>query len=108
MEDAINAMVAPYDPYKNITNLFVQIKKGVKISDAANTPFTNSQIIAKSYIFVQKTGPNSEQWKAWDRCPSEKEICINFCIHLYQAYKDLRNSRISAGQYVLNSANVDM
>ena len=60
MEDAINAMVAPYDPYKNITNLFVQIKKGVKISDAANTPFTNSQIIDRAYILVQNTRLFSE------------------------------------------------
>ena len=53
MEDSTNVMFTPYDTSKNITKLFVQIEKGVKISDAANNPFTNAQIIAKTYLLVK-------------------------------------------------------
>ena len=53
MEDSTNVMFTPYDTSKNITKLFVQIEKGVKISDASNNPFTNAQIIAKTYLLVK-------------------------------------------------------
>ena len=56
MKDATNTMVTPYDPYKYLIKLFIQIYKGLKIYDTANTPFTNSHIIAKEYILVWKTG----------------------------------------------------
>ena len=54
MEDAKNDMVTQYDPSKPNTNFFVQIEKGVKIANAANISFTNTQIIAKAYLLVQK------------------------------------------------------
>ena len=56
MEYSTNTMVTPYDPSNTITNIFIQIEKGVKIADTANTSFTNEQIIDKAYILVQKTG----------------------------------------------------
>ena len=52
MDYSTHAMVTPYDPSKPITKLFVQIEKGLQISDTANTPLTNSQIVAKAYILV--------------------------------------------------------
>ena len=56
MKYATSDIVTPYEPYKPITKLIVQIYKGVKIANAAFTTFTNLQIIAKAYILVQKTG----------------------------------------------------
>ena len=53
-------MVTPYYPSKPITNMFIQIEKGVKIDNAENTPFTNEQTIAKEYLLVHKIGPYSE------------------------------------------------
>ena len=55
MDYATNTMVTSYDPSNPITNLFIQIEKGVQIADSKNTPFTNAQIISKAYILVQKT-----------------------------------------------------
>ena len=57
MEDATNTMVTTYDP---ITKMFIQIEKGVEISDSANSPFTNAQIIDKAYTLVQKNVLYSE------------------------------------------------
>ena len=39
---------------------------------------------------------------------SNRKICINLRIYFSKAYKDVRNSQISAVQYVFNSANVVM
>ena len=60
MEYSTNTMVTPYDPSNTITNIFIQIEKGVKIDNAENTPFTNEQTIAKEYLLVHKIGPYSE------------------------------------------------
>ena len=65
MEDATSTMVTPYDPSKTITNMFIQIDKGVKIADASNTPFTNAHIIASTYVFYQKTGKYGGGSKYW-------------------------------------------
>ena len=54
MEDVKNSMVSPYDTSKTITKLFVPNEKEVQIYNAGNTPFTNSQIIAKAYIWFKK------------------------------------------------------
>ena len=45
-------MVTQYDTSKPITKMFIQIDKGLKITNTANTPFTNAHIIAKEYILV--------------------------------------------------------
>ena len=56
MEDVTNIMVTPHDPSKPMTKIFIRIEKWVKIADAKNSPLTNAQIIAKTYILVHKTG----------------------------------------------------
>ena len=63
-----NTMVTPYDPSETITKMFIQIEKGVKISDAENTPFKNAQIIDNAYILVKNTGLYSEECKDWNIC----------------------------------------
>ena len=65
MEDATNTMVAPYEISNPITNMFIQIEKGVQIADASNTPFTNAHIIASTYVFYQKTGQYGGGSKYW-------------------------------------------
>ena len=82
MENATNFMVTLYDPFKPITKCFVQIYKGVKLYDSENTPFTNSHIIAKVYILVQKTLLYSEV--SWDSRPTTENIWFNFRINFYQ------------------------
>ena len=54
MEDATNAIVTPYDPSNPIIKFFVDIEKGVWITNASNTPFKNAKIGAKSFPLVKK------------------------------------------------------
>ena len=78
MKDSTNTMVTTYDPSKPITKFFIQIDKGVKISDAENTPFTNSQIIDKAYILVCSNELYSEEWTSWDRHPVAEKYGLTF------------------------------
>ena len=63
MECSTITMFTPYYPYYLIIKLFIKTGKWVQISDAANTPFTNAQIISKAYILFHKTWLYSERIK---------------------------------------------
>ena len=71
-------MVTPYDTSKPITKMFIQFYKVLQIVNASNTPFKNAQIIAKTYILVQKNVIYSEERKAWDRHPEAEKNGLNF------------------------------
>ena len=106
MEDATNTMVIPFNTFKTITKLFVQIHKGLQISDSSNTPFINAHIIFKAYLLFQKTGMNSEERKAWDHRTAAENIWLNFLIHFAQSYKYLRHSQIAAVKFGFKSDNI--
>ena len=108
MEDATNSMVTPYDNFMTIINLFFQIKKGEKSMMQQTTPSQMYKSLLRNNFWFKKTGPYNEEFKAWYRCPTAENICLNFYIHFAKAYKDIIKYQISAGQAVSNIDNIVM
>ena len=60
-------MDIPYAPSIAIEAYFEQIESAVKLAEAGNCGFTNTQITTKAFIKLFSTGLYKDECKAWNR-----------------------------------------
>eukprot|EP00957_Ditylum_brightwellii_P152025 11576350-Ditylum_brightwellii.AAC.1 len=99
-------MSQPFNPALPIKDFFEQLDEGQMLMDAANTPFTENQLVTKVFNLIFVTGAHNDACKEWRRkAPADKKW-INFCTHFTDAHEELMELQEAAQQasYTANMA----
>ena len=89
-ESAVRQMV--YDPVNPIDGIFTAIDELVQYADAANTPYTQAQIINLAYIIVNRTGHFRRWILSWNERDPVQKTWTNFKLHFREAHHQLRET----------------
>ena len=89
-EDKIRQMT--YDPTNPIDGIFTAIDDLVHYADAANSPYTQPQIVNMGYIILNRTGIFRRWILDWNTKPSIQQTWTNFKIHFRTAHQQLRET----------------
>ena len=81
-----------YDPMNPIDVIFIAIDDLVHYADAANSPYTQAQIINMGYIILNRTGFFRRWILDWNDRPQIRKTWENFEIHFREAQHQLRET----------------
>ena len=91
-ENAVRQMV--YDPVNTIDGIFTAVDELVQYADAANSPYTQAQIINLAYIIVNRTGHFRRWILSWNERPQVQKTWTNFKMHFRDAHHQLRETTL--------------
>ena len=89
-ENAVRQMV--YDPVNPIDGIFTAVDELVQYADAANTPYTQAQIINLAYIILNRTGHFRRWILSWNERDPVQKTWTNFKLHFRDAHHQLRET----------------
>ena len=105
LEDNDERMKAPYDVTAPIETLYDQIEQAFDIAEAGHQPYTNAQVLTRTYNIILQTGMFTDACREWrNKIPTDK-TWENFKIHFAQAHKDLRQHEETASRSGMHAAN---
>lgn len=76
-----------------IDSIFNDIEELSEYADAAETPYTQQQLIDLGYLIISKTNAFSQDIRAWLRRPRAEHTWQNFKEHFRTAYQELRTTQ---------------
>ena len=89
-EDMIRRMT--YDPVNPIDGIFTAIDELAHYTDAADTPYSQPQIVNMGYIILNKTGFFRRWILDWNNKPTVQKIWMNFKEFFREAHQQLRET----------------
>jgi hypothetical protein len=98
-------MKQPYNPNKPIETLFHQIEESINVANAADVPYTPSQIVAISYNLIFATGMFPEACREWRCRVTNTRTWHNFKADFAAAHQDYRDSQLTSRQSGYQSSN---
>ena len=105
LEDNDERMKLPYDVTTPIETLYDQIEQAVDIAEAGHQPYTNAQVLTRTYNLILQTGMFTDACREWRAKPGTEKTWENFKIHFAQAHKDLRQQEETASKSGMHAAN---
>ena len=97
-----------YKPNQPIKALYIQLNQAINFTDAASTPFIQSQIIATAYNMVFTTGLYNNTCREWRRCLPADKTWAKFQADYSAAAQDLQKLQATAqftGYHGANAAS---
>ena len=82
-----------YNPNQPIKVLYIQLNQAINFTDAASTPFIQSQIIATAYNMVFTTGLYNNTCREWRRCLPADKTWAKFQLIIPLQRKTCKNCR---------------
>ena len=89
-ESMVRQMV--YDPINPIDGIFSAVDELVHYADAANSAYTQAQIINIAYIILNRTGHFRRWILDWNAKPSVQKTWTNFKLHFREAHHQLKET----------------
>ncbi len=89
-ENAVQQMI--YDPVNPIDGIFTAVNELVQYAAAANSPYTQAQIINLAYIILNCTGHFRRWILSWNELPQVQKTWTTFKMHFRDVHHQLRET----------------
>ena len=98
-----------YDVTMPIETLFAQIEDCVDFSDAAQSPYLQTQILNTVFLLIQKTGVFNKECRKWRKKAPADKTWVNFKTFFKEAHDDYKEDNemtIAGASYNITKENV--
>jgi hypothetical protein len=84
----------PYNPAEPIETLFDRFEDAMEYAEAAKHPFTNSMILSKAFLLMQKTGQFKHACREWNKI--KEPTWTKFIDHFMEAHLEYEETEAFA------------